>query len=144
MKLSRVSEEVTALKLQAKITKRRIVDFLGKLRYIVLGVALGGSWMFVYIQVAPDVKEMFSDKRIVAESPFVHPAKAKEIEKPSRTEAIADIIHNLESSRGKNNYSKCEEQGVILTGQSRPSQARVVLGRWRSRTTLMALLPRSR
>lgn len=111
MKLSRVSEAVVAVKLQAKITRHRIMDFLGKLRYIVLGAILGGSWMFVYIQVAPDVKDIFSEKRIVIENVVVHPAKAKEIEKPSRAEAIADIIHNLESSRGKNNYSKCEEQG---------------------------------
>lgn len=111
MKLSRVSEAVAAVKLQVKITKCRIVDFLGKLRYIVLGVILGGSWMFVYIQAAPDVKDIFSEKRIVIENVVVHPAKAKEIEKPSRSEEIADIIHNLESSRGRKNYSKCEEQG---------------------------------
>jgi len=78
------------------------------------GLLAGIAWTYVAL-TAP---QMFEARTIV----IVNPAQAKEIEKPEeKVEVIhkdevaelAEMIYNLESTNGKNNYSKCEAIGKI-------------------------------
>ena len=98
-----------------KLTWRERFGTFPILWIFLIGVITGAIWTFVLIN-AP---KMFEVKTIV----IVNTAEAKEIEPTqieetvvqlnSDTNRIADIIWTKESSRGINNYSKCEAVGQV-------------------------------
>lgn len=76
-----------------------------------VGVVSGGSWLFNY----QEVQVLFAERdkaEIIFENHFVMKAEAEEVVAvPERD--LADYIWMKESTRGKNNYSKCEAVGKV-------------------------------
>jgi hypothetical protein len=82
-----------------------------KLFILTLGFLIGGSGVFVrdeYISIVAPEKLTF-------ENPAINTVQAKEVEtvKVDEVEKMADYIWMKESTRGKNNFSKCQDIGKI-------------------------------
>lgn len=81
-----------------------------------LGVAVGVSGSMIYYQVPEIVKEIAKPSEPIV---YINPAYAKMVETEKKEEVVAteapfdivDYIFMKESSRGVNNYSKCEAIG---------------------------------
>ncbi len=92
----------------------RMVPVSYKLFIFSLGILIGGSCVFVH----SSYPVLFDDTRIVIENSRVLPVQAKDIvtpkvDKEKSTEELADYIWMNESTRGKNNFSKCEAIGKV-------------------------------
>lgn len=100
-----VSCQVMAYKLRL-----RMVPATYKMFLIVIGMSIGASGMYVAL-VAPEV--MMSASRVYENTNplIIEPAHAKEVEVKEVKRDLVDFIFQKESSRGKNNYSKCEAIG---------------------------------
>lgn len=108
-----VVEEVRTYVFNYKL-RLRFVPVTYKLFILSLGVLIGSSTVFVY----SSYPVLFESKVITFENVRVLPVEAKEIEAPEiekekSIEELADYIWNKESTRGKNNFSKCEAVGKI-------------------------------
>lgn len=99
---------------QRKLTWREKFGIFPILWIFFWGVVAGAMYMYVALE-APEV---FEAKTIT----IINPAEASEIVKEDTTPVIhssdkiaelAEMIYNLESTNGKNNYSKCEEIGKV-------------------------------
>jgi len=74
-----------------------------------VGVAIGGSGVYVSLE-APKLMAEYNTLGIrMNNTPIVQKAKADTIVEKEMD--IVDLMFTLESSRGKYNYSKCEEIG---------------------------------
>lgn len=102
-----VSCQVMAYKLRL-----RMVPATYKMFLIVIGMSIGASGMYVAL-VAPEV--MMSVSRVYENNNplIIEPAHAKEVEVKEVKRDLADYIWMKESTRGKNNYSKCEAIGKV-------------------------------
>lgn len=101
------------LSLNQKITweKTKRVSFV--LFLWSLGLITGIAYHFFYVNwkeiTTPRIVEIVN----VAHADEIKPVSTVEIKKEDSVDEIADFIWNHESTRGKNNYSKCEEKGLI-------------------------------
>lgn len=90
-----------------------IVPVSYKLFLVLVGGTIGAASMFVYLE-APEVLQSIESNTIVIENVKASAAPAQvAIEEPKAPtiEELANTIHHLESSKGKNNYSQCEKLG---------------------------------
>ena len=92
----------------------RMVPVSYKLFILGVGMLIGGSAVFIHTEypIALD------DNRIIIENTrIIEPVQAKEtvieVKKEKTIDELADYIWMKESTRGKNNYSKCEEVGKV-------------------------------
>jgi hypothetical protein len=96
--------------------KLRMVPVSYKLFLFFWGIAFGGSAMFVHLEYG----DILEPNTIIIENSRVFPVEAKapnleEVEeKSSRSiDELADYIWSKESTRGKNNFSKCDTIGKV-------------------------------
>ncbi len=89
----------------------RMVPVSYKLFILALGVLIGGSSVFVHLEY----QNFITPEKWTFENPAILPVQAKEVEtvKVDEVEKMADYIWMKESTRGKNNFSKCEAIGKI-------------------------------
>ncbi len=92
----------------------RMVPVSYKLFVLLIGMSIGGSGVYIHTEypIALD------DNRIIIENTrIIEPVQAKEtvieVKKEKTIDELADYIWMKESTRGKNNYSKCEEVGKV-------------------------------
>ncbi len=92
----------------------RMVPVSYKLFVLLIGMSIGGSGVYIHTEypIALD------DNRIIIENTrIIEPVQAKEtvieVKKEKTIDELADYIWMKESTRGKNNYSKCEAIGKI-------------------------------
>ena len=113
--LEYIVEEVRTFCYNYKL-KLRMVPVSYKLFLFFWGIMLGGSTMYVHLEYG----DVLEPTTIVRENSRVFPveAKAPNLEEKSVKEKsgksideLADYIWSKESSRGINNYSKCEAIG---------------------------------
>lgn len=98
---------------QRKLTWRERFGVFPILWIFLIGVITGAVWGYVLT----NYPEVFEPRTII----IVNTAEAKEptqieesvVQLQSDTDRIADVIWTRESSRGINNYSKCEAAGKI-------------------------------
>ena len=86
----------------------RMVPVSYKLFVLALGVAIGGSSVFVHNEYPSIVS---TDPLIIENTHFIEKAEAKEAPKVDKVKELSELIYQRESSNGKNNYSKCEAIG---------------------------------
>jgi hypothetical protein len=101
-----VVDEVRSFVFRYKL-RVRMVPVSYKLFVLLIGMSIGGSGVFVRLEYSPE--------KLTFENPAILPVQAKEVEtvKVDEVEKMADYIWMKESTRGKNNYSKCEEVGKV-------------------------------
>ena len=97
--------------------------FLFKVRLVgmyAIGAIGGGTWVYSAIESMNLYAEMNSTATVVIERAYASEEPEEAAEKVVEAEEaeekpfdIVDFIFMKESSRGKNNYSKCEAQGKI-------------------------------
>ena len=101
------------------MTSRRYVGSYPKLKRFVLidflFLVIGFIGWNISLSV-PEISLKWDKEPLTFENPAIASTmKTVEIREEIKTtisaESIADTIHKLESSKGKNNYSKCEAQG---------------------------------
>jgi hypothetical protein len=115
-----------SLKLKVRIAQigifcRKVAEIIRKahkeaqklaLAVVILEFMLAGGWYI--IETNGYIDELYQKQ---VNTIVFKPAEAKEIEqaKPEKDhiEELSDLIWLRESTRGKNNYSKCEAQGLI-------------------------------
>ncbi len=85
----------------------RIVPVSYKLFLVVVGVVIGSAYTFAI----PLYMEAMESETITIEAVEIPVVHAEEVDDISSVEALADYIFFKESSRGKNNFSKCEAIG---------------------------------
>lgn len=111
--LQYVVSEVQSFVFRYKL-RVRMVPVSYKLFVLVVGMAIGGSGVFVYLSYPTAVEE---NRIIIENTRIIEPVQAKEPiieEKREKTiDDLTDYIWMKESTRGKNNYSKCEEVGKV-------------------------------
>jgi hypothetical protein len=112
-------------KIKIKRMQMKTSDFLRKLhqqsKKIALAVVItefimAGTYAgLIKYEVLPLKKEVIVVERVIAkETPVeVKNEATEEFKEVTQSEKIADIIYLLESTNGKNNYSKCEAQGLV-------------------------------
>ncbi len=111
--LEYVVEEIRTAWFNYKL-KLRMVPVSYKLFVFFWGVVIGGSGVFVHLEYPTAL----DDNRIIIENTrIIEPVQAKEtvieVKKEKTIDELADYIWMKESTRGKNNYSKCEEVGKV-------------------------------
>lgn len=97
------------MNIKMKVAVERTKVVINKLFICVLGGIIGGSGVYVSL-TAPEL--LTQSNTIEIRRPQLHfseEVSAKEPEVVKRD--LVDVIFTLESSRGKNNYSKCEAIG---------------------------------
>lgn len=108
--VSEVSIRVSAYRIRLNI-----VPVSYKLFLVLLGSVIGAASMFVYLE-SPEVLQSLESNTIVVEnakasSTPTQVAIKEEVPKITTLDELADLIHERESSKGKNNYSQCEKLG---------------------------------
>lgn len=100
---------------EQKIKRAKLLFKVRLVSMYTIGAFGGGSWVYSSIEGI----RLYSEKTTVV----IERVQAAEIEAPTKEEAsikevvevkpvdLVDFIFNKESSRGKNNYSKCEAIG---------------------------------
>lgn len=101
--------------------KIKRAQFLFKARLVgmySIGAIGGGSWVLSAVESGNLYAELTKNSRVVIEraqaaepKPVVEPTPEKPEEAEVKPVDLVDIIFLKESSRGKNNYSKCEAIG---------------------------------
>lgn len=88
----------------------RMVPASYKLFILIIGATIGGSGVYVhkeYPNALPEQTITFENTRVIEK------VEAKEASKVDRVKELSELIYQRESTSGKNNYSKCTEQGKI-------------------------------
>lgn len=104
---------------EQKIKRARLIFKVRLVGMYAVGAIGGGSWVYSSIEAGNIYADMTKNSRVVFER-----AQAAEVEAPKEKEIVSeevvvapkpfdivDFIFMKESSRGKNNYSKCEAIG---------------------------------
>lgn len=98
---------------EGKIARAIVKKKIQLVSMFIAGVVSGGSWLYNY----QEVKVLFAEKdkaEIIFENHFALKAEAETIKEVKAVERdLADYIWMKESTRGKNNYSKCEAVGKV-------------------------------
>ncbi len=103
---------------EQKINRAKLIFKARMVGMYAVGALGGGAWVYSASESGSLYAELTKDSHIVIERAQAAPIAQEEIpkeEKDSPEEVtpvdLVDIIFKKESSRGKNNYSKCESQG---------------------------------
>ncbi len=102
-----------SIRVNAYRIRLNIVPVSYKLFLVLVGGTIGAASMFVYLE-APEVLQSIESNTMVIENVKASdtPDEVAISEPKAPTiEELANTIHQLESSKGKNNYSQCEKIG---------------------------------
>jgi len=107
-----VVEEVRTYVFNYKL-RLRFVPVSYKLFVLIIGMSIGGSGVFIHKEY-PNIETKTGTIVIENTRPLTAEAKeAPKVEHEKSIEELADYIWMKESTRGKNNFSKCEAIGKI-------------------------------
>lgn len=105
--LEYIVEEVRTFCFNYKL-KLRMVPVSYKLFILIVGIAIGGSGVFIH----KEYPNMEAGKIVIENTrPFVAEAKEEEKPKVDRVKELSELIYLRESTNGQKNYSKCEAIG---------------------------------
>jgi hypothetical protein len=117
--------EEIMFKVRAYRIRLNIVPVSYKLFILSLGILIGGSGVYVHLEAPEILSSINKPATYVYHNKPINVAKAsekplevkngatEEVLKERSVEEIADYIWMKESTRGKNNYSKCEAIGKV-------------------------------
>lgn len=107
-------------KKERKLTWREEIGFWRIVWIFFVGLVCGATWTYTAI-CAPELYETrkviiinnVEAKEITVEEEKEIEAEVEEVKEVDNVDELSEMIYKLESTSGKNNYSKCEEIGKV-------------------------------